>query len=121
MHLLFCAHLMDIIFIFGGVELRHFSVQNALMCMVCVICNSCNSNSFHSFIFKRFIIFVNTLKIAPFIWYTFDKKILICSEMLEIEMFSTEMLRGVWFLKSVIPTVFIRLYSNFHIGCSYIE
>ena len=39
-------------------------------------------------------------------------------------MFSTEMLRNVWFLKSVIPAVLIRLYSNFaewlfiHLRCA---
>ena len=45
-HLLFCAHFMNIFRFFRGVELRHFLRPKMLrLCLVCVICNS-------NFIFK---------------------------------------------------------------------
>ena len=61
-HLLFCAHLINIFSFFTGVELRHFFPSEMRRgCQVCVICNS---NSFHSFIFKLCIMIIHTLKMC---------------------------------------------------------
>ena len=61
-HLLFCAHLIDIFLFLRGVKLRHFSIQNAWG-LVCVICNS---YSYHSFILKLVMMIVHALKMCTF-------------------------------------------------------
>ena len=44
-HLLFCAHLINIFLFLTGVELRHFFLPRCLVgCLVCVICNSQQSS-----------------------------------------------------------------------------
>ena len=63
-HLLFCAHLINIFTFFTGVELRHFFPSE--MCRGCLVCVICNSNSFHSFIFNLCIMIVHTLKMCTF-------------------------------------------------------
>ena len=61
-HLLFCAHLINIFLLFMGVELRHFfSSEMQRGCQVCAVCNS---NRFHSFIFKLCIMIVHTSKMC---------------------------------------------------------
>ena len=69
-HLLFCAHLINIFTFFTGVELRHFF---HLKCEggVWLMCNLTNSNSFHSFIFNLCIMIVHTLKMCTFYFVIF--------------------------------------------------
>ena len=62
MHLLFCAHLINIFPYFTGVGLKtFFPSEMGRGCLVCIICNS---NSFHSLIFRLCIIIVHTLKMC---------------------------------------------------------
>ena len=69
-HLLFCAHLINIFLFLTGVELRHFFPSEMLRgCLVCVICNS---SSYHSFIFKLYIMIVHSLNMYTLYLYTFD-------------------------------------------------
>ena len=64
--------LYDFFSFLRGVELRYFSVQNALRGMVCVICNS---KSFLSFLFKLCILIVHILKMCTFYYVShFTKK-----------------------------------------------
>ena len=49
MHLLLCAHFINIFLFLGLLNLDILSIRNAKGCLVCVICDS---SSFHSFIFK---------------------------------------------------------------------
>ena len=64
-HLLFCAHLINIFLFLTGVELRHFFLPRCLggCRLVCVICNS---NRVHYFIFKLRIMIVHTLIMCTF-------------------------------------------------------
>ena len=61
-HLLFCAHLLNIFLFLAGVELRHFfSAEMRRGSLVRVICNS---DSFHSVVFKLCIIIIHTLNMC---------------------------------------------------------
>ena len=81
-----------------GVELRHFFPCEMLRgCLVCVICNS---NSIDSFIFKLCIMIVHTLKMCTSILCTFHEYFFSFMGVLNLDIFSSEMLR--WFLVCVI-------------------
>ena len=63
-HLLFCAHFINIFSFLRGIELRHFFPSTILRgCLVCVIRNS---YSLHSFVFKLSIRIVHTLEMCTF-------------------------------------------------------
>ena len=62
LHLIFCAHFIDIFVIFRAVKLSHFYPSEMLTgCLLCLIFNS---SSFHSYIFKLCILIVYTLNMC---------------------------------------------------------
>ena len=60
-HLLFCAHLINIFLFLWVLNLDIFPSEMHRGCLVCVICNS---NSFHFFLFNLCIMIVHTLKMC---------------------------------------------------------
>ena len=61
---LFCAHLINVFFIFTDVGLRHYFQSE--VCRGCLFCVICNSVTLHSFFFKLCLIIVHTLKMCTF-------------------------------------------------------
>ena len=102
MHLPFCAHFIFSFLFLTGVELSHFPIRNAWVCLVYVICNS---NSIHYFIFKLCIMVAHTLKMCTFYFVQISFVFTFLTDV-ELRHFQA---------------VFIPLYSTLYYDCLHIE
>ena len=94
MHLIFCAHLLNIFEFLQVLNLDIFFPSE--MCSGCLVCVICNSNSFHSFMFKlhndcSYIEDVHLFCIHFMIFFSF-------LGVLNLDMFSVKCQDGVWFV-----------------------